>query len=292
MIWLTGSSGLLGREVLRLADACGRPLVGRERRVDIGDRQAVLAMARRHQPVCIVNCAAYTRVDAAETDEATAMRVNALGPMHLAEAALETGAVLVHVSTDYVFDGSREHPYTEEDPPAPLGVYGRSKLAGEEVIRASGAAHVIVRTSWLHGPLGRSFVGTVLGRMQRGESLRVVADQQGAPTYAEDLASVLLAIADAGPGVGGTFHAVNAGSCSWFELALEVQAQARSAGLLAKGVEVVPVATNRQAGAARRPAHSVLSTERLQASLGWKPPPWQDGVARHLARLRHGNDAS
>ena len=292
MIWLTGSTGLLGREVARLAAAAGRPLVGPERRVDVTDPQAVRSFARAHRPHCILNCAAHTRVDAAEGDEAAAMRVNADGPAYLAEAAGEVGAVLIHVSTDYVFDGRKAQPYTEDDVPAPLGAYGRSKLAGEDVVRASGVPHVIVRTSWLHGPLGRSFVGTVLGKLQRGESLRVVADQRGRPTYAEDLARVLLTLASSDAAFRGTYHAANRGACTWFDLAVEVRDQARARGLLASDVPIEPVASAAFPATAPRPACSVLATERIEAALGSRLPPWQDGVARHLDRVREGRSGS
>ncbi|MGE0193939.1 MAG: dTDP-4-dehydrorhamnose reductase [Planctomycetota bacterium] len=286
MIWLTGSSGLLGREVVGLAAARGLPLLGPGQRVDVTDREAVLRFAGTHRPRWILNGAAYTDVDGAEREAIKATHVNAEAPAHLAEAAGEVGAVLVHVSTDYVFDGQKKAPYTEDDAPAPLGAYGRSKRAGEEVIRASGVPHVIVRTSWLHGPLGRSFVGTVLAKMQRGEPLRVVVDQQGRPTYAEDLAGVLLELTQADTGVFGTYHVAGRGGCTWFELALEVQRHARAMGLLVHDVPIEPVPASTLASTTLRPAYSVLSTDRIEAALGWHPRPWQDGVARHLGRVR------
>jgi dTDP-4-dehydrorhamnose reductase len=252
---------------------------GREA-LDIRDAEAVARVVADARPELIVNAAAFNAVDAAEQQVSEALAVNAAGPAHLAQAARAAGALLVHVSTDYVFDGQAGRPYSEDDRPRPLSAYGASKLAGELLVAASGAEHLMVRTSGVFGAggsraKGGSFVDRILARARAGQALRVVADQVFSPTYAPDLAAALLALTEAG--ARGLFHVANAGSCSWHALAVEAL---RIAGI---AVAVAEIRSSELKAPAARPAASVLSSERYR-SLGLAPlRSWQAALAEHLA---------
>jgi dTDP-4-dehydrorhamnose reductase len=232
------------------------------------------------RPDVIFNGAAYNKVDGAETETGRALEVNALAPSMLARAALEVGALLVHFSTDYVFDGRATAPYREDDCPHPLGAYGISKLAGEKLVLASRAEHLIVRTSAIFGrggsrQKGGSFVERILEQAKAGRPLRVVADQTFSPTYSPDLAAAAVALVRAG--ARGLVHVANQGSCTWHELATK--------GLALAGIQapVAEITTAELKLAAKRPAYSVLDTSRYQ-SLGLPPlRPWADALAASLA---------
>jgi dTDP-4-dehydrorhamnose reductase len=274
-----GSAGQLGRELVATLGA-EVAWAGDRAEVDVTDAGAVSALVARERPDVVFNATAWNRVDAAETEPAAAFAVNASAPHFLARAARDAGALLVHYSTDYVFDGTAARPYREDDTPRPLGVYGASKLAGEHLVAAAGAEHLLVRTSGVFGrggseQKGGSFVERILAQARAGQPLRVVADQVFAPTFAPDLAAASIALVRCG--ARGLYHVTNAGSCSWHELAV--------AALLAAGLDVpvepIPVATLRLA--ARRPAYSVLDGSRhLERGL---PPlrSWRDALPDALA---------
>jgi dTDP-4-dehydrorhamnose reductase len=272
---VTGARGQLGRALARAAARTGHECAGADLpELDVTVRDAVLAWVARERPDVIVNAAAFTAVDAAEERESEALAVNGTAVGHLAEAADAAGALLVQVSTDYVFDGECERPYREDDPVNPLSAYGRTKLAGERAA-ACARRYLIARTAWLFGE-GSNFVGAILRQLAAGrEELRVVADQQGCPTYAEDLAGALLALAAGG--ARGTVHVVNDGSASWYELAREI------VHLRGAAARVVPVETAEYPRPARRPRRGVLDAARLRALAGAPLPPWQDALARYLA---------
>jgi dTDP-4-dehydrorhamnose reductase len=271
---VVGSAGQLGREIVALL---GREVAwaGDRAEVDAADGEAVSALVSRTRPDVVFNATAYNRVDAAESEPEAAFAANASAPHLLARATREAGALLVHYSTDYVFDGTAGRPYREDDAPHPLGVYGVSKLAGEMVIAASGAEHLVVRTSGVLGrggseQKGGSFVQRIVAQARAGKPLRVVADQLFAPTCAADLAAASLALVRAGG--RGVFHVTNAGACSWHELA--------SAALAASGLDVpVERITVADLGLpARRPAYSVLDCGRY---LGLGLPPlrsWREAL--------------
>jgi len=242
---------------------------------DITDRTQSIEFVARHAPSILINCAAYTAVDQAETEREIAFGVNRDGAENLAIAASQVGAFFVHISTDYVFDGTKTGPYVEDDPPNPLGVYGASKFAGEEAVRGALAEHCIVRTAWLYGIHGTSFPRTILATAQRGKPLRVVNDQRGCPTYTVHLARALMAIAEQPR--HGTYHAVNAGMCTWYDLACSVLQEAGIA------TEIAPCATSEFPRPAPRPANSVLDTSKLQATFGIQLPSWRRGVAEFVA---------
>jgi dTDP-4-dehydrorhamnose reductase len=245
---------------------------------DITDRDQSRAFVKQHSPGVLINCAAYTAVDQAETERELAFRVNRDGAGNLAVAAAQVRAFFVHLSTDYVFDGTKPGPYLEDDPPNPVSVYGASKLAGEEAVRSALAEHCIIRTAWLYGIYGKSFPRTILAIAQQGKPLRVVNDQRGCPTYTVHLARALAAIA--GQPRCGTYHAVNSGACTWYDLA---RAALREAGI---SIEITPCATSESPRPAPRPANSVLDTSKLQAAFGIQLPPWRQGVAEFVARWR------
>jgi len=289
MIWLVGAEGMLGSEVRTLLELRGLEYHATDEETDITSAGAVLLCARIHQPRWIINCAAYTAVDRAESEEERAYAVNALGAKHLARAAEAIDARLIHVSTDYVFSGRRNGPYPEDAPPDPVGAYGRTKEAGEAFVRASGARHFIVRTAWLHGPHGKNFVASMLRLMAERPKLEVVDDQRGSPTYAGDLADALLAFIASDQEAFGTYHYTNEGVCTWHAFAEEIHSRAVAAGLLRAPLPIEAIASTAYPTTVTRPANSALSHARIRATLGLSIPTWQDGLARHLDRLsEHG----
>ena len=274
--WLvTGAGGQVGHRVAALLRDVGTPVVApTHAELDVTDRDAVDALVAEHRPEVVVNAAAYTAVDAAEQDEQSADRVNHLGPRYLAEALARHGGRLVHVSTDYVFDGTANRPYEPDDPTGPRSAYGRTKLAGEQAVRAAlpDRAHV-VRTAWVYGGPNPNFVDTMRRLERERETVDVVADQIGSPTWAADLAAALVELGRADL-PGGVLHYVNAGQASWYDLAREVF---RLAG--ADPSRVHPVDTAAFPRPAPRPAWSVLSTKAWTAAGLTAPRPWQDALA-------------
>jgi dTDP-4-dehydrorhamnose reductase len=271
---VTGARGMLGQAVIAAAAARGHDVDARGRdALDITDASAV-ARALSAVPVdVVVNCAAWTDVDGAETAEDAALAINGAGAGNVARAAADAGAFLVHVSTDYVFDGAskRGEAWVESDPVAPLGAYGRTKLEGERRIQAAGGDHAIVRTAWLFGPGGRNFVDTMRRLGAERDELQVVADQVGCPTFTGHLADALVTIAERR--ATGIHHVAGGGACSWFDLAL--------ATFDATGtrVRVTPVTTEAFPRPAARPAWSVLGSERTDAV---RLPDWREGLRAHL----------
>lgn len=243
--------------------------------LDITDAASCLERIRALRPDVIVNAAALTAVDYCESHAEEAFRVNGLGAGNLAAAAASAGALLVHYSTDYVFDGLKEGPYTEDDSPAPRSVYGKSKLRGEELIRETCPDHLILRTAWLFGRNGNNFIRTILCAAREGRPLRVVDDQRGSPTYTRDLADRTASMIEAG--CRGTFHVTNGGRCTWYELAVRV-VEWEAIG----GVAITPVTTGEYPRPAPRPANSVLASARLEEA--GLPPlrPWQEAVRDYL----------
>jgi dTDP-4-dehydrorhamnose reductase len=264
---------MLGRAVVDAATRLGHDVrAPSHAELDITEAEAVYQAMVEWRPRAVINCAAYTNVDGAESDPVAAAAINGAGAGNVAAAAAAVGAFVVHVSTDYVFDGSKRVPWVESDPVAPLGVYGETKLAGERAVAAA-ALHAIVRTAWLFGAGGKNFVDTMLALGAEREEVSVVTDQVGCPTWTGHLAGALVELAER-PQDTGIHHIAGAGSCSWNELALEVFDRA--------GVEcrVLPATTDQFPRPAARPAYSVLGSERDQPL---RLPPWQDGVAEYLA---------
>lgn len=290
-ILLLGKNGQVGWELQRALAPLGELVaLDRHEGADLADSAALAATVRAHAPQLIVNAAAYTAVDKAEREPALAEQINATAPALLASIALESGALLVHYSSDYVFDGSGSEPRGEDAPTAPLSVYGRSKLAGEQAIRASGCTHLILRTSWVYAARGANFAKTMVRLAAEREQLKVIADQIGAPTGADllaDLSAHMIRATLARPELGGVYHAVAAGETSWHAYARHVIefARARGQALRVAPDEVLPIPSSDYPTPARRPLNSRLSTAKLQAAFGLNLPHWQLGVERMLAEI-------
>lgn len=282
-IWICGGSGMLGSHFKRLLAVKQQPFVATSHQeVDITDLESVSDFVRLQKITHIINCAAYTQVDKAESEQKQAYLVNAIGPHHLAIAARRHGAHVTHFSTDYVFDGQGRSPYTEEHLCAPIGAYGMSKLAGEMKLLDEHPNACIIRTSWLYGLPGKNFVETMLRLMAERESLRIVSDQTGRPTYCQDLAEAALDLLDQ----EGIFHFANSQETNWYLFAKEIQKQAQEIGFSLKVQKIEPIATHEYPTPARRPAYSTLSTKKLEQTIGKSPRPWQEALREYLAAYK------
>jgi dTDP-4-dehydrorhamnose reductase len=272
-ILVTGAGGMLGQDVVSGAQATGAELVAlTHAELDITDPAEVSDAIRSAAPDVVVNCAAWTDVDGAESALGSAIAVNGEGARNVASAAGSTGAWTIHVSSDYVFDGSKQTPYLESDATAPLSAYGKSKLAGERAVaQHAPEAHTIVRSSWLFGAHGHCFPATILRLAGERDELKVVADQVGCPTFTGHLAKALIALCK--QRVPGILHVAGGGSCSWFEFAEQIVAEARAE------VTVSPCTTAEMPRPAKRPAHSVLRSARGAPEL----PDWRQGLREYLS---------
>ncbi len=281
-ILLTGTSGQVGWELLRTLQALGRVVtVGRDR-MDLAQPDSIRRTIREVEPSVIVNPAAYTAVDKAESESDLAMTVNAIAPGIMAEESKRLGATLIHYSTDYVFDGRKTEAYREEDTPNPLSVYGQSKLSGERAIQAVGVSHLIFRTSWVYGMRGRNFLLTILRLAKERPELRVVSDQFGAPTWSRTIAEVtalVLGKCESGDFErwSGTYHLCSSGSVSWFGFARAIleHCDGRGAELRA---ELRSISTDEYPQAARRPLNSTMSVEKLARVFDLALPHWKDAL--------------
>jgi dTDP-4-dehydrorhamnose reductase len=282
---ITGAAGMTGAEAARQATARGWECACFTRAdLDVADAAAVEEIIRREKPDVIVNAAAYTAVDAAETDTERAMTINGTAPGYLAASAERHGAALIHISTDYVFDGTARRAYRPDDKVGPINVYGESKLAGEIAVRASSTRHAIVRTSWVYSHEGKNFVRTMLKAGAERDEVRVVSDQHGRPTAASDLASALLNVArvmKADESVAGTFHFANSGETTWYEFAQQIF---RIRG--GRAPKVTPITAEQFPTPARRPQWSVLDTTTFEETFGMTPSPWTTALAETLKRIQ------
>ena len=286
-IALVGANGMLARKVIEIAAPADRLIHLDLPEFDITDRAAVLTKIQEINPDVIINCAAYTQVDKCEEEELVAARVNGDGPGFLAEAAKNCGAILLHISTDYVFSGDSEVPYKEDAPTGPLSAYGRTKLKGEQEIVNSGLdRYFILRTSWLYGPGGPNFVETILRLSSERDELRIVSDQIGSPTYTGDLAQAIFTLLknsdDNGKAIFGVYHFSNSGHCSWYEFASEIVAQAKGSGLKVITQSIKPITTDEYPLPAVRPANSVFNKSKYQAMSGDTVPQWQQSLKTFL----------
>jgi dTDP-4-dehydrorhamnose reductase len=284
-VLLTGAGGQLGATLKGALAPLGEIAAYDHATLDLTDADALVRACRDIAPHVIVNAAAYTAVDKAESEPALAHAVNARAPEVLAGEAARLGALLVHYSTDYVFDGAKQLPYVETDATAPLGVYGSSKLEGERAIAASGCPYLTLRTSWVYAPHGRNFLLTMLALAQTREELRVVDDQRGAPTSCALLAREtvsLLAHPDA-RSASGLYHLTAGGEVTWCGFARAIFERRAAAG--ARVPRLVAIPASDYPTPARRPANSVLSNAKLAARFGWAQPPWEDGLDEALASL-------
>ncbi|MBV8604188.1 MAG: dTDP-4-dehydrorhamnose reductase [Pelomonas sp.] len=290
-IVLLGPTGQVGWELQRALAPLGElALLDRAAGGDLTQPAVLAAAVRAARPDVIVNAAAYTAVDKAESDAAGCETVNAAAPAALAGVAAERGALLVHYSTDYVFDGSGSAPRAEDAPTGPLSVYGRTKLAGEQAIAASGCSHLILRTSWVYAARGGNFAKTMLRLAAEREQLKVIADQVGAPTGADllaDLTAHLVRATRAAPALGGLYHAVAAGETNWHGYARHVVefARARGANIKVAPEQILAIPTRDYPTPAARPLNSRLDTAKLRAAFGLTLPDWRVGVERMLTEI-------
>jgi len=259
---------------------------GREA-IDLAQPESAQAAIRQLHPDLVVNAAAFTAVDLAESEQASAFAINRDGAAAAAAACAHLGAPLIHLSTDYVFDGRKQGAYVEDDAVNPLSVYGKSKEAGERAVRAALPAHVILRTSWIYAPTGRNFVLSMLARAEKGEALRIVSDQQGCPTAASEIARAVLAVAQrllSGSGTFGTFHFCGAGSTSWYGFAEAIFDSAN-----VKRPQLTAISTRDYPTPARRPANSVLDAGKFRRLYGVAARPWRESLAECLAAIAARN---
>ena len=286
-ILVTGANGQLGNEMRRRAAAGSRCayLFTDVEELDITDLDAVRRCMAEHRIAAVVNCAAYTNVDKAEDDAARADAINHLAVGNLATACREQGAALLHVSTDYVFGGTGNLPFREEDSVAPLGVYGQTKWAGEQAVVASGCRHLIFRTAWLYSAFGNNFVKTMRRLTAERDRLTVVFDQVGTPTYAGDLADLLFHITEEGlyAQMQGTYHFSNEGVCSWYDFAREI------ADLSGRTCDIQPCHSDEFPSRVRRPAFSVLDKTKVKRDFHWTIPYWKDSLVKCIKELDLSN---
>jgi len=275
-VLVLGSSGLLGSELLFLLKKREIPVIGFSRAdLDITDPQASLKKIVEVEPELVINCAAYTKVDKAEDEPELAFLVNRDGARNVARAAKEAGAKIVYISTDYVFDGRKNTPYREDDEINPLSIYGRSKAEGERAVMEENEDHLIVRTSWLYGRKEPNFVLTILKKAREESSLRVVADQVGAPTYVYDLAYGIVSLVE--KNASGIYHFTNSGEVSWYGFALKI---VELAGI--NGLNIIPITTEEAGRKAIRPKYSVLDLTKTSHLLGDRPRRFEEALAEFL----------
>ncbi|MDR2070540.1 MAG: dTDP-4-dehydrorhamnose reductase [Treponema sp.] len=296
MLWLIGNKGMLGTELSLVLEKRGVSFTGTDREVDIADPAALASFAetccRKEALTWIVNCAAYTAVDKAEDDQDFCRRLNVEGPGNIARIAQSTGARLIHISTDYVFDGrgiqegGSFRPYRETDETSPVGVYGLTKRDGEQAVLENNPRSCIVRTAWLYGRHGGNFVHTMLRLMNERDEVKVVNDQRGSPTWAQDLAETLAAIVAAETQdrqvPWGIYHYTNEGSITWFDFAREIYNQGRRFGLIKSDCAVRPCTSAEFPAKVTRPAYSVLDKTKIRAALGIGIPAWDESLVRYL----------
>ena len=288
-ILLVGSRGQLGWELLSATKECGLDCEGLDTpRFDLSDKEAVEGTVKGEKFSLVVNAAAYTAVDKAESERDQALAVNAEGPRYLALACAKNNIPLIHISTDYVFDGSKETAYTESDPISPIGAYGESKAAGEAAVRSNLNKHIILRTSWLYSTHGNNFVKTILRLAAEREELRVVADQYGCPTYAADLAAAILHIAaqirTARAIPWGIYHFCGKGVTTWHGFAEKI-CQIGSKHMPLKVKAIKPISTEEYPTPAKRPHYSVLDCSKIERFLGVRTRPWPESLVEMLARM-------
>lgn len=285
MIWVIGCNGMLGTEICRQLSQNAIQYVKTDIDVDITDISALRQFAKAWSVTWIINCAAYTAVDKAETDVELAKKLNEYAPGNIATVAKEIGATLIHISTDYVFDGTGDTPRTEDMNIAPIGVYGITKAAGEKSVSENTDKYYILRTAWLYGWAGKNFVYTMIRAMNTHDTVKVVNDQKGTPTFAADLAKAILCIIDKKIIPYGIYHCTDIGEITWWDFTNEIKKQGIEAGWInEKGRYCVvnPCTTEEYPTPAKRPAYSVLCKDKIQKALGYELPDWKESLKEFL----------
>lgn len=282
-ILLMGSQGQVGQELQVTLSQIGEVIgVGRDQ-LDLSQGEKLRQIINEVKPDCIVNAAAYTAVDKAESELELANAINGIAPQIMAEEAEKLGATFLHISTDYVFNGQKNTPYLETDPTTPLSAYGSSKLMGEEAIQKVGGNSIILRTAWVYGTFGKgNFVKTMLRVGKDREELKVVVDQVGCPTWSKDIADAITKLLNSETGV---YHFTNSGAVSWYDFAQAIFEEARQIGFPLNIKKVIPITTEQYPTPAKRPAYSVLSGQKITPLLGTYPPYWRDSLKQMLKEL-------
>ena len=286
MIWLIGNKGMLGSDVERGFQAIKKDYVASDLEVDITDIEELKQFVGAGEIEWIINCAAYTAVDKAEEKPEMVFKVNAEGPLNLAKIAIEKGAKLIHMSTDYVFDGEKENPYTEEDIPNPTGIYGKSKLEGEITIKSLIQNYFILRTAWLYVKNGNNFVRTMLRLLNEKEVIKVVSDQWGSPTYTKDLADVIIPIIYSKSDNNGIYHFTNEGKTNWYEFAKEIYELALIHGLTNNKCDIVSISTKDYLTKAVRPKNSYMSKEKIKSVFGVLIRDWKNALEDFIMEIK------
>lgn len=289
MVWLIGSKGMLASEIAAQLNQYNIQWIGSDKEVDITDQAAVDVFIQQNFPSgalqWIINCAAYTAVDKAEDDPETAQKLNADALINICTAAKHYGAKLIHFSTDYVFDGSSSVPYIETNTTNPQSVYGCTKLQGEQNIIELLPEHYIIRTAWLYGKSGNNFVSTMLHLMNERESLKVVNDQRGSPTYAVDLAKTVLRIMQLDNHQYGIYHYSNEGNITWYDFSCEIYRQGKRIGLIKRACSVVPCTSSEFPQKAHRPSFSLLNKQKIKETFSLSVPNWNESLSLYLKEL-------
>ena len=287
-ILLTGKNGQVGQELELLLAQVAEVIALDKEELDLTNEEQIQESIDYHQPDLIINAGAYTAVDQAESEASLAYAVNANAPTILAKSAEKIGARLLHISTDYVFDGKKHKPYTEEDEPNPLGVYGESKLAGERGVQKHSSNYIILRTAWVYGAYGSgNFVKTMLRLGEEREELKVVSDQVGTPTWSNDIAKAIVGLITKLPTspMQEIYHFTNSGVASWYDFSIAIFEEAKVLHFPLKVHRVSPISTRDYPTPAKRPAYSVLSGEKISNVLGARPPQWRISLREMLTQL-------
>ena len=276
---------MLGKEVTAECNRLGIDYVASDREVDISDPTSLRKFIDGKQMEYVINCAAYTAVDLAEKESDAAFLINTAGAQNLAKLTKEINSQLIHISTDYVFDGASTRPYNTSDATSPISAYGRSKSEGEKAILNENTDAVIIRTAWLYGMMGHNFVKTMLGLMGKKNEIRIVDDQHGSPTLASDLARAIMEIVKNDHSAKGIYHFTNSGEATWFEFASQIYKLALKYNIIEREVRLIPITTYQYPTAAARPMNSTLNCSRLTSEFGITQRPWQEALEDLFLRL-------
>lgn len=274
---------MLGSEVERVLKNLKLTCIGTDKEVDIRNIDRLFDFAKNHKPDWIINCSAYTQVDKAEDEEELAFGINSDGVLNVTKVAKKYGAKLIHISTDYVFDGTKIGPYLESDATNPIGVYGKSKLCSEQNVINNHDKYFIIRTAWLYGFNGNNFVNTMLKLLKEKDEIKVVDDQYGSPTYAEDLARFVAKIVARDLRDYGVFNFTNEGETNWYQFACEINKQAQIKGLVKRDVRITPIKTTEYPRKAMRPANSYLSKEKVKKVFNYSIRDWREALGDFLS---------
>jgi dTDP-4-dehydrorhamnose reductase len=285
MIWLIGNKGMLGTDVENLLKNESIPYIASDKETDINDFLALQKFLAGKNISWIINCSAYTAVDRAEDEQEIALKINSHGVLNIAEIAKDKNAKLIHISTDYVFNGEKDGAYIETDITDPVNAYGKSKLCGEQKITDIIKNYFIIRISWLFGKNGNNFIYTMLRLFKERDEISVVADQSGSPTYTVDAAGLIIKIITENSDRYGIYHYTNEGLTSWHEFSTQIYSQAKELGLITKNVKIIPITTEQYPTKAKRPKNSYMSKDKIKNTFMIQIPEWQDALKRFLNEI-------